>query len=305
MADDIKQMEFGEYETLKDSVDKLTEEVLSKDFIKQEIERLSLSEEQIKKGMIVLQRYHDYLEKHQKKPQYELIVDKYGLLAEKYDSDSDFVKFQKINNFKLTNITPLDHLVIKYFEMDTNPKVFSASKIIFKDFIEHLVETEENNKIKSILNDSMKEGSLVNNLWFFSIDNKNADMFIKYIAIYNAIKFDKTVAIINANDLQRHLKMSKEERNNVLFNLAKVDILSIYNVSFGKKEEWFLEFLLEVFDARIKNQKPVLISSTKEITSIKNEILIKYYYNNSKINDIERTFKGFIRNEFLKIVINN
>ncbi|AZZ65302.1 primosome protein [Metamycoplasma phocicerebrale] len=305
MIDQMSKIKIDDFENSEIEAKQLTQKVLSKKFIKDEIKKLNLNEEQIKKGMIILQRYHDYYVQHNEKPKYKLFVDKYGFLAEDMSSDPNFDKKKKAENFWFTDISPLDPIVRKYFETNAERSVFQNYKKSLKQFLSNQIKTNESENIKKIINVALSKGVLFDNLWFYDQNNSLSTDFIKYISILNAINFNKSVAIINANDLQRYLKFQKEDRNIIISHLNKVDILTIYNVTFGQKDEWFLEFLLEVFDSRNNNNQPILLSTNKDVGSRNSKFLIRYYYNNNtNNNDIENSFKDFIINNFIKIVVN-
>ncbi|PYF42201.1 primosome protein [Metamycoplasma alkalescens] len=284
---------------------KLKEEVLSKDFIQNEIKRLNLNEYQIQKGMGILQRYHDFVLKNNKEPNYKLCVDAYDFLAEDYSDDENYVKYKKIENFWLTSVTELDPIIQKYFNTKASLKIFSLFKKSLIDYFATLIETKKSLEIKKILEDIVSKNIFQCNICFLDKKNMFANNIFKYIASLNAIKFNKSVAYLTANDLYNYISANPEEKKSIMWYLNRVEILFITNLTLGVKPQWFLDLLINIFETRQSKNMPTLISSSRDIVSTKTKFLSSYYYSKeNNENDLENLFKEIIFNNFKKIIIN-
>lgn len=293
----------------KINVEELKKEVLSKDFIIDEIKRLNLNDYQIKKGMGILQRYHDYVIENNSKPSYKLFVDIYGFLAEDYSADSMFQKSRIIDNFWLTSITSLDPNIQSYFDNYSSSsmndtKVFSQSKSNIKNYINSLIKTKESLGIKETLENAFKSPEFSYNIWLYDNSMSVGNDILKYIAAMNGISFDKSVAFISANDLFNYLSSNAEEKKSIELYLNKVDVLLISNLSLGLKPQWFFDYLINIFATRKSKTLTTVISSSRDITNKKTKLLTSYYYSKDQKNDLEELFRNLIINNFKKIIIN-
>ncbi|ENY69132.1 Hypothetical protein, putative primosome component [Metamycoplasma auris 15026] len=277
----------------------LLKEVLSKDFIQKEIKRLNLSEQQIKKGRGILQRYHDFIIENNTEPQYSLYVNVYNDLAEDFSESKWLNKYKKLDNFWLTSITELDPIIQSYFDNDLNNKVFLKFKSALKDYLSSLSSDIKSTSIKNELVKIAKNGKISTNYWFWDEKNKYASNILKYIGSLQAIQLNNSVAILNANDLYSYISSNPDEKRVVLGYLNKVDILIINNLTLGIKPQWFLDYLINIIETRTTKELPILISSSRNIASSKTRFLSNYYYSKEQqTNDVEDLFKSIISSNF-------
>ncbi|MGX9358953.1 MULTISPECIES: hypothetical protein [unclassified Mycoplasma] len=288
----------------KINIDELRNEVLSKDFIQTEIKRLNLNEKQIKKGMGILQRYHDSVIKNHKKPDYKLFVDIYGFLAEDYSNDKEIIRSQQLEKFWLTSITELDPIFKKYFQKNNNSSDVVALKKTTKIFIDSLPKTIASEDIRAKFRTMITgKGVFDFNIWLWGANFTISNDIIKYIALMNVISQGKTVAFLNANELYNFLSSNKEEKQSICYYLNNVDVLFIANLSLGLKSQWFFDLLINIFETRIQKKSPIIISSTKDLLNKNTKLLTTYYYSKDNENDLEEVFKTMVANFFKKIVI--
>ncbi|BAP39639.1 hypothetical protein [Metamycoplasma canadense] len=301
---DKKILDFVFTNNLEINANKLKEEVLSKDFIQDEIKRLNLNDYQIQKGMGILQRYHDFIVTNNTKPNYELYVDIYGFLSEDFSKNQEFQKYKVLDNFWLTAITELDPNIQEYFETEKNTSVFSNLKKTIKNYLNQMISTPENETNKEILTNIFSKGAFNSNIWFWGSQSSIINDILKYICILNGIKLNKTVAYLNANDLYNYLNINKDEKSSIMTYLNKVQILVISNLTLGYKAEWFFDFLINIISNRNHKKNPTLISSTRDILSSKTRLLHTYSYSkDTNENDLEIHFKDLISSLFKKITI--
>ncbi|PZW00596.1 primosome protein [Metamycoplasma auris] len=286
-------------------INKLREEVLSDEYIKKEIQRLNLNEQQIKKGMGILQRYHDFIIEHNHKPHYELYVNMYGFLDEDHSKNPIFEKSKKLENFWLTSVTELDPIIESYFIENKSNRVFTPLKSSLQNFLDNLINTKESGRIKTLFKNIASKGIFEANLWLFDNKNKYASNILKYIASLSALLFNKTVAFINSNDLYSYISSNIDEKKSIIWHLNRVDVLIINNLTLGIKPQWYLDSLINIFTTRNTKNLPTLISSSRDIVSPKTKLLSNYYYSKyDQTNDLEELFKQTISELFEKITIN-
>ncbi|ENY69345.1 Hypothetical protein, putative primosome component [Metamycoplasma auris 15026] len=293
--------------SLNDELDinKLRQEVLSDPYIKKEIERLELNEQQIKKGMGILQRYHDFILENNHKPYYELYVNMYGFLDEDHSKNPIFEKSRQLENFWLTSITPLDPIIESYFLENKTNRVFSPFKATLQTFLDNLINTKESQRINTLFKNIASKGIFEDNIWLFDAKNKYASNILKYISSVSALGFNKSVALLNSNDLYSYISSNPEEKKSIIWHLNRVDVLIINNLTLGIKPQWYLDTLINIFETRAAKKLPILISSSRDIVSSKTKLLSSYYYSKfDQSNDLEDLFKQTISEKFEKIVIN-
>ncbi|PWC08953.1 primosome protein [Mycoplasmopsis arginini] len=284
-------------------VENLRKEVLSKDFIQEEIKRLNLNDFQINKGMGVLQRYHDFYIQNHKKPEYKLFVDIYGFLAEDFSNDTNFLKHQQLENFWLTSITNLDPIIQKYFEPGQKDNLMSSWKKTAKNYINSLPKTQESRDIENIFKKMLSKDEFDFNILFLDPNIVVGNEILKYIASMNAIINNKTVAFLNTNDLFNYISSHQEEKQSISYYINNVDILILTNLTLGVKPQWFLDFLINIFESRRTHHKPILISSSRDILNKSVKLLSNYYYSKTEENELEKVFKSTVKNYFKFIKI--
>ena len=92
--------------------------ILENSHISKIINRLKLTKEQINQGMNHFQKYYNYLQTHNnKEPNWKITLNEANQIDIDLSNDLQFKKSKYFDNFWLTNITPLDDDLEKYFSI--------------------------------------------------------------------------------------------------------------------------------------------------------------------------------------------
>ncbi|SYV90406.1 Uncharacterised protein, partial [Metamycoplasma alkalescens] len=80
-----------------------------------------------------------------------------------------------------------------------------------------MIETKKSLEIKKILEDIVSKNIFQCNICFLDKKNMFANNIFKYIASLNAIKFNKSVAYLTANDLYNYISANPEEKKSIMW----------------------------------------------------------------------------------------
>ncbi|TPR53891.1 hypothetical protein [Metamycoplasma neophronis] len=253
------------------------------------IQDLQLSQKQIDEGMNYLQKYFDYLnENNNNDPDWKLFVDENGFLAIDFTNDEYFVRRKLLENFWLTNITPLDNSWYEYFNMTKKHKprelIINANMSLQK-FLPAL-----SSQIKLITSNQTIQG-----LYLVDENFIYARNIFKFLAFLMGVQKNKTVIFVDASALFQFLQTNLKnqyEMNNIQKYLTDVDCLFIDRFAMGTRPEWFINFLITVFTERELKQKPIFIASPIDFEDADQHLIINFKdKNNDGLNKLERLLK--------------
>ena len=218
------------------------------------------------------QKYYNYIQTHNnKEPNWKITLNEANQIDIDLSNDLQFKKSKYFDNFWLTNITPLEDDLEKYFSIPDLKKprsiLVEANQAILK-FPKPLSQA-----IIDITYDSKnKKGILL-------ID----DEFI------HAKKIFKIQNYIN---------------NDIINYLNDVDYLFLNRLGVGLKSEWFINTLINILLTREANNKITFISCPIDIFISKFNLINHYNdsINNSAIDKVEDLLKATIKRTTNKFV---
>lgn len=277
--------------------------ILENSHISKIINRLKLTKEQINQGMNHFQKYYNHLQTHNnKEPNWKITLNEANQIDIDLSNDLQFKKSKYFDNFWLTNITPLDDDLEKYFSIPDLKKprsiLVEANQAILK-FPKPLSQA-----IIDITYDlKNKKGILL-------IDDEfiHAKKIFKYLATLFGTNKSKTVSIIDLNDLNNffytNMKMQNYINNDIINYLNDVDYLFLNRLGVGLKSEWFINTLINILLTREANNKITFISCPIDIFISKFNLINHYNdsINNSAIDKVEDLLKATIKRTTNKFV---
>lgn len=281
--------------------------ILENPHINKIINKLKLSKTQIDFGMNHLQKYYNYLQSHNnKEPSWKITLNDANQIDIDLSNDNQFKRAKHYTNFWLTNITPLDDDLEKYFNFPNLKKPRS----ILTD------ATQALNKFPKQLSNAIGEITLQSKdtKGILLIDDEfiHAKKIFKYLATLFGTNKNKTVAIIDINDLNNFFYSNNKAQNiinnEVISYLNEVDYLFLNRLGVGLKSEWFINNLINILLARESNNKMTFISCPIDISSSKFNLINRYNnenYNNLAIEKVESLLKATIKRLMNKFIAKN
>ncbi|WP_373436503.1 hypothetical protein [Metamycoplasma equirhinis] len=288
-------------DSLKDfDPDKEKAKILSNPWVLKLIKNFNLSDTQIDKNMNLLQKYFDYVEKQNEVPHWKIYLDQYSNLIIDFTNGKSFTKQKMLNNFWLTNITPLDADLESYF---CNPNKIKPKRIS-QEANKALLFF--NKKLNEELNKIISSGQYSKGLFLVDEQMKFSKSILLYLSIIFATNKDKTVVFIDETMLYSYFYQNSknpEAIKNIIYALTTVNYLFIVNFTSNLRPEWYINSLINVFSARSDKQKPFFISSIIDITNNNSNIIYCYKNNNNLgLKKLEMLFKKLIANSTIKFI---
>ncbi|QJR44075.1 hypothetical protein [Mycoplasma miroungirhinis] len=275
--------------TSKSKLNKIHQEVFENEEIQSIIKKLNMSNQQIQDGMNLLHKYFIYVNKYQKKPNWELIINSYGFLDIDFSNQPWFKKQQILDKFWFSNITNI--------EKDINN--FLNNKIKKTEALKKTIDTfKQYGDIKKLIDDHLKLKS-TKSLFIVNDDLVNVNYSLKYLAFLIADK-GHTVAFLDLNDLYNFSSNQGYKIKDSIFPLLEdVDYLFYTGLGLANKPMWFFqEYILNVLINRTQNHKMTYIFSFVDIES-------KSYQLVNNLNNFDKNTIKNLKNIFIKLVKEN